>query len=228
VRVLVIEDERRLASALQRGLRAEGFAVDVAHDGGDGLHLAREGGYDVVVLDIMLPTLSGYRICAQLRDDGNPVPVLMLTAKDGEYDEADGLDAGADDYLTKLFAVGELLARLRVALRHADARVAPSAEQVITSGELRIDLAARRVILGGRDVRLTPTEYRLLATLARHAGMVVTHRQLLREVWGPSYVEHTHYLRVHMAQLRQKLETNSAQPRHLLTELGVGYRLVAE
>jgi two-component system KDP operon response regulator KdpE len=226
-RVVVIEDDPQIRRFLRTVLPPEGFDVFEAETGERGLVEAATRRPDVVILDLGLPDLDGTELVKRLRE-WSQVPVVVLSARTREDAKVAALDAGADDYLTKPFAVGELLARLRVALRHADARVAPSAEQVITSGELRIDLAARRVILGGRDVRLTPTEYRLLATLARHAGMVVTHRQLLREVWGPSYVEHTHYLRVHMAQLRQKLETNSAQPRHLLTELGVGYRLVAE
>jgi two-component system KDP operon response regulator KdpE len=225
--VVVIEDDPQIRRFLRTVLPPEGFEVFEAETGERGLVEAATRRPDVVILDLGLPDLDGTELVKRLREWSH-VPVVVLSARTREDEKIAALDAGADDYLTKPFAVGELLARLRVALRHADARVAPGVDQAVTSGELRIDLAARRVTLAGREVRLTPTEYRLLATLARHAGMVVTHRHLLREVWGPPYVEHTHYLRVHLAQLRRKLEVDPAQPRHLLTELGVGYRLVAE
>jgi two-component system KDP operon response regulator KdpE len=156
------------------------------------------------------------------------VPVLVLSARVREEDKVRALDAGADDYLTKPFGAAELTARLRVALRHASARATEVPDATVAVGDLVVDLSARRVKLRGADVHLTPIEYRLLAVLARHAGMVMTHRQLLKEVWGPSYVENTHTLRVHMGSLRRKLETDTAQPRYLLSELGVGYRLAGE
>ena len=220
-----MEDEERLARALQRGLGAEGYVVDVASDGVAGLEAARHGEYDAVVLDIMLPRLSGYRIVQALRDESNWVPVLMLSAKDGEYDQADGLDAGADDYLTKPFGVSELRARMRAQLRRRNQGGASESPKV-SFGGVTVDLALRQVWRDGEIVHLTPLEYRLLATLVRHAGRVLTHRQLLRDVWGPSHVESHHYLRIYMAHLRQKLERDPAQPEHIVTETGVGYRLV--
>jgi two-component system KDP operon response regulator KdpE len=179
-----------------------------------------------VILDLGLPDLDGVEVVRRLRE-WSTVPVIVLSARTREQDKIAALDAGADDYLTKPFGAGELLARLRVALRHAASRGAPG-EPAFRVGELAVDLVARRVQLAGVEVHLTPIEYRLLAMLVRHAGLVVTHRQLLRDVWGPAYVEHTHTLRVHMASLRRKIEREPAQPRYLLTELGVGYRLAAE
>src|SRR5919108_1378438 len=166
VRVLVVEDERRLASAVRRGLTAEGFVVDVAHDGVDGLHLAREGGYDAVVLDLMLPGLSGYQVCERLRAERNWVPVLILSAKDGEYDQADGLDLGADDYMTKPFSYVVLAARLRALLRRG-ARPRPA---VLSAGDLRLDPAARTVRRGEAEIELTAREFALLEYLMRRAG----------------------------------------------------------
>jgi two-component system KDP operon response regulator KdpE len=179
-----------------------------------------------VILDLGLPDLDGVEVVRRLREWSN-VPVIILSARAREQDKIAALDAGADDYLTKPFGAGELLARLRVALRHAASR-GQAGEPTFRVGDLEVDLAARRVHLEGAELRLTPIEYRLLAVLVRHAGLVVTHRQLLRDVWGPAYVEHTHTLRVHMASLRRKIEREPARPRYLLTELGVGYRLAAE
>ncbi len=161
--------------------------------------------------------------------NGSPsvAPIIVLSARDQELDKVRALDAGADDYLTKPFGTEELLARMRVALRHA-AQLAAPGDPVVRLGELKVDLGTRRVFLGEREVRLTRTEYRLLSLLARHSGKVLTHRQLLKEVWGPNAIEHTHYLRVYMGQLRHKIERDPAQPRYLLTETGVGYRLAAE
>lgn len=214
-----------MGKALRRGLEAEGFAVDVVRDGTAGLGAARFGGYDAVILDIMLPGLSGYAVLRTLREEGNWVPVLMLSAKDGEYDLADALDYGADDYLTKPFSTVELLARLRVALRHVQPA---TSDPVFIYGDVQIDLARRLVTRKGEAVKLTPTEYALIRLLVQHAGKVLTHRQILKEVWGAQYVDETHYLRVYFGQLRQKLEENPAMPRLIVTEPGVGYRLVGE
>ncbi len=179
MRVLVVEDEVRLAQALQRGLRAEGFGVDLAHDGEEGLRLAREGDYDAVVLDVMLPRLSGYRVCQALRAERNWVPVLMLSAKDGEYDEADGLDVGADDYLTKPFSYVVLLARLRALVRRG-ARERPA---VLSAGDLTLDPAAREVTRAGDQIPLTATEFALLELLMRRRGEVVSKSEILADVW---------------------------------------------
>ena len=182
--MLVVEDERRLASAVRRGLTAEGFVVDVAHDGVDGLHLAREGGYDAVVLDLMLPGLSGYQVCERLRAERNWVPVLILSAKDGEYDQADGLDLGADDYMTKPFSYVVLAARLRALLRRG-ARPRPA---VLQAGDLRLDPAARTVRRGEADIELTAREFALLEYLMRRAGQVVAKAELLDHVWDADAV----------------------------------------
>jgi two-component system KDP operon response regulator KdpE len=224
---VIIEDDPQIRRFLRTVLPTEGFAVFEAETGERGLVEAATRRPDVVILDLGLPDMDGTEVIRRMRE-WSQVPIVVLSARAQERDKVAALDAGADDYLTKPFGVSELAARLRVALRHAAARRAEKSEPVFACGELRVDLVARQVSLGGREVKLTPIEHRLLAALVRHAGMVVTHRQLLRDVWGPSYVEHTHTLRVHMASLRRKLEANPAQPRYLLTELGVGYRLAAE
>ena len=179
MRVLVVEDERRLAAAVRRGLAAEGFAVDLAHNGEDGLHAAREGGYDAVVLDLMLPKISGYRVCQQLRAEENWVPILILSAKDGEYDQADGLDLGADDYLTKPFSYVVLAARLRALLRRG---AIPRPAQ-LRAGDLTLDPATRRVRRAETDIELTAREFALLEYLMRRSGRVVAKTELLEHVW---------------------------------------------
>jgi len=224
--VVVIEDDPQIRRFLRTLLPAEGFDVHEAETGERGLVEAATRKPDLVILDLGLPDLDGVEVVRRLRE-WSAVPVIILSARAREQDKIAALDAGADDYLTKPFGAGELLARLRVALRHAASRGQPG-EPTFRVGELAVDLAARRVHLEGAEAHLTPIEYRLLAVLVRHAGLVVTHRQLLRDVWGPAYVEHTHTLRVHMAGLRRKIEREPARPRYLLTELGVGYRLAAE
>ena len=218
VRVLVVEDEQRLARALQRGLRAEGFAVDLAHDGTDGLHLAREGAYDAVLLDVMLPGLSGYRVVQALRAEQNWVPVLMLSAKDGEHDQADGLDLGADDYLTKPFSYVVLVARLRALLRRG-AQPRPS---VLVAGDLILDPATHAARRGDDPIALTPREFALLEHLMRHVDEVVTKPDLLDHVWDvdadPNVVE------VYVGYLRRKIDA-PYERRSLETVRGVGYRL---
>jgi two-component system KDP operon response regulator KdpE len=221
--VLVIDDELPVLRFLRASLAAHGYRLAEARSGEEALREAAARVPDVVLLDLGLPDLDGLEVTRRLRE-WSAVPIIVLSARGQERDKIDALDAGADDYLTKPFAVGELLARLRVALRHA-ARGAAGDEPCVEVGELRIDLAARRVFVGGEEARLTRTEYNLLALLARHAGKVLTHRQLLKEVWGPGAVAQSHYLRVYMGQLRHKLERDPARPRYLLTETGVGYRL---
>ena len=224
--IVVVEDDPQIRRFLRTVLPSEGFDVHEAETGERGLVEAATRKPDLVILDLGLPDLDGVAVVRRLRE-WSAVPVIVLSARTREQDKIAALDAGADDYLTKPFGAGELLARLRVALRHAASR-GVKGEPAFRVGALEIDLAVRRVRLEGADVHLTPIEYRLLAALVRHAGLVVTHRQLLRDVWGPAYVEHTHTLRVHMASLRQKIEREPARPRYLLTELGVGYRLAAE
>jgi two-component system KDP operon response regulator KdpE len=180
---------------------------------------------DLAIVDLGLPDIDGVEVIRRIRK-WSPMPIVVLSARAREQAKVEALDAGADDYVTKPFGVGELLARVRAALRHA-AR-APSGKELLVLGDASIDLQRRRVTRSGAEVHLTPIEFRLLSCLAQHLDMVVTHRQLLREVWGPSYVEHTHYLRIYMKQLREKLEADPVRPKHLLTETGVGYRLLAE
>jgi len=217
--VLVVEDERRLASAVRRGLTAEGFVVDVAHDGVDGLHLAREGGYDAVVLDLMLPGLSGYQVCERLRAERNWVPVLILSAKDGEYDQADGLDLGADDYMTKPFSYVVLAARLR-----GGARPRPA---VLAAGDLRLDPAARTVRRGEAGVELTAREFALLEYLMRRAGQVVSKAELLEHVWDPDAVADLNVVEVYAGYVRRKIDTPFGR-NALQTVRGAGYRLAAD
>jgi two-component system OmpR family response regulator len=216
MRLLVVEDEQRLAKALQRGLSAEGFAVDVAHDGPTGLELARHQSYDAMILDVMLPGLSGYRVVRQLRAEEKWLPVLMLSAKDGEYDQADGLDCGADDYLTKPFSYVVLLARLRALLR----RGAPSRPAVLEVGELALDPAARTVTLAGEPVTLTTREYALLEYLMRRPGQVVSKIELLDHVWDAAADTAPNVVEVYIGYLRRKLGRDLVE-----TVRGAGYRL---
>jgi two-component system KDP operon response regulator KdpE len=182
---------------------------------------------DVVVVDLGLPDMDGLQVIRRLRE-WSAVPIIVLSARGQEQDKVAALDAGADDYVSKPFGASELLARIRVALRHATGASREDGEATFKVGDLQVDLVRRHVTLGGREIRLTPIEYKLLTTLVRHAGKVITHQQLLREVWGPTHTDQAHYVRVYMAHLRHKLEAEPARPRYLLTEPGVGYRLAAE
>jgi len=222
--VLVIEDEPQIRRFLRATLSAHGYRLVEAATAQEGLMHAATRQPEIVILDLGLPDLDGLELTRQLRE-WSAMPIIVLSARGQESDKVAALDAGADDYLTKPFGVGELLARMRVALRHT-ARIAQEpGEAVFTVGDLRIDLARRQVFVANQEVHLTPIEYKLLTTLVRYAGKVVTHHQLLREVWGPGASSETHYLRVYMGQLRHKLEANPARPRYLVTESGVGYRL---
>ncbi|MEU6431597.1 response regulator transcription factor [Microbispora sp. NPDC046973] len=222
MRVLVVEDERRMAAALRRGLQAEGFAVDLAHDGNEGLHLARVGDYDVVVLDIMLPGMSGYNVCKQLRAEENWVPILMLSAKDGEYDMADGLDLGADDYLTKPFSYVVLVARLRALLRRGGGR----RPAVLRAGDLSLDPAARVVTRGEAPVELTPREFALLEYLMRRPGEVVSKPEILEHVWD-TYDTDPNVVEVYVGYLRRKIDTPFGRAA-VQTVRGAGYRLASD
>lgn len=224
--VLLLEDEAPIRRFLRVGLEGEGYALEEATTGHEGLTRAATRAPDLVLLDLGLPDQDGMTVLQRLRE-WSTVPVIVLTARGQEHAKVRALDSGADDYVTKPFSMPELLARMRVALRHR-ARLSGEDEAVFTSGPLRVDLARRVVSVEDRPVALTPIEYRLLTTLVRHAGRVLTHDFLLREVWGPAARGQSHYLRVHMSQLRRKLEADPARPRLLLTELGVGYRLRSE
>ncbi len=220
VKVLLVDDEPRLVDAVQRGLAAEGFQVEVARDGEQGLWMAREGSYDVIVLDIMLPRLNGYRVCQSLRDEEIWTPVLMLTAKDGEHDEADAFDLGADDYLTKPFSFVVLVARLRALLR----RGAPERPVVLQAGDLSLDPARRHVLRADQDIALTPREFGLLHFLLRRKGDVVTKSEILAAVWDENYEGDSNVVEVYVGYLRRKIDTPFAR-QAIETVRGVGYRL---
>lgn len=222
-RILVIDDEYQIRRMLSVALSAHGYALAEADSGREGLNQALIFHPDAIILDLGLPDLDGMDVIKHLRE-WSQVPVIILTVRERENDKIGALDAGADDYLTKPFSMGELLARIRVALRRsAKAEEGP----VLTFGDLTVDLARRLVLLKGNELKLTPTEYEILKHLALHAGRVVTHRQLLRAVWGPNFQEETHYLRVYVGQLRRKIEHNPTQPSFIMTEPGVGYRFMS-
>jgi two-component system KDP operon response regulator KdpE len=222
--ILLVEDEAALRRYLRPSLVAQGYRVIEAEGGAEGIGLARQHVPDLVLLDLGLPDIDGLEVTRRLRE-WSRVPIVVLSARDQEHDKVDALDAGADDYLTKPFGFAELLARIRVALRHVAAVAAGGRVTEFSSGPLRVDLGARRTFVDGREIHLTAIEYRLLATLIEHAGKVVTHRQLLQAVWGPGHAAQAHYLRVYMAHLRRKLEADPTRPRIFRTEIGVGYRL---
>ncbi len=225
--VLVVEDEKEVMRFLRVTLDAQGYRVIESVTGQQALVEAATRSPDVILLDLGLPDLDGVEVARHVRE-WSTTPIIVLSARGQERDKVEALDAGADDYLTKPFGVGELAARMRVALRNAARLGSDATESVFETGQLKVDLAARRVWTDGKEVRLTRTQFNLLAALVKHAGKVLTHRQLLREVWGPGATE-PHYVRAYMGQLRHKLEADPAQPRYLLTETGVGYRLsVAE
>ena len=220
-RILVVDDEPQLLRPLRTTLAAHGYDVQTATTGEEALDLLAARLPDLVVLDLVLPGLSGLAVCQELRAR-SPVPILILSARGDERDKVAALDAGADDYLTKPFGVNELLARIRAALRRAAGARGPST--VVESGDLRIDVDRRVVTRGGDDIRLTPTEFDLLKTLVANAGRVLTHGYLLRAVWGPQYDGESQLVRVFIGQLRRKIERDPARPAHIVTEPGVGYR----
>src|SRR3954463_11340225 len=223
-RVLVVDDEPQIVRALVINLKARKYEVDAAADGGGALELAAARHPDVVVLDLGLPDMDGVEVIRGLRG-WTRVPIIVLSARHTSDEKVEALDAGADDFVTKPFGMDELLARLRAAVR----RAAPAEEEaIVTTDAFAIDLAAKRVSgADGAEIRLTPTEWQIVEVLVRHAGKLVPQRQLLQEVWGPQYETETNYLRVFMAQIRRKLEEDPSQPRHFLTEPGMGYRFEA-
>lgn len=223
MRLLIVEDEQRMAAALARGLRADGFAVEVAHDGPTGLHQARLGSYDAIVLDVMLPKMSGYEVVRTLRREDNWAPVLMLSAKDGEYDQSDGLDLGADDYLTKPFSYVVLLARLRALLR----RGTPPRPSVLSVGDLTLDPGRRTVTRGESDVSLSAREFSLLEYLMRHAEQVISKVTLLDHVWSAGEDTHVNLVEVYIGYLRKKIDAPFGRC-SVRTVRGAGYRLTAE
>ena len=224
--IIVIEDEAQIRRFLRTSLTAEGYQVFEAETGQQGLTEAATRKPDMIILDLGLPDMDGVEVVKELRT-WSSVSILILSARSQESDKISALDAGADDYLVKPFGIGELLARIRVALRHMPT-MAEGEEGVFSVDELRVDMIHRKITLGGVEVHLTPIEYRLLTVLVKHAGRVLTHQLLLKEVWGPNYVERAHYLRIYMGNLRHKLEKDPARPRFLLTEVGVGYRLAVD
>jgi two-component system, OmpR family, KDP operon response regulator KdpE len=222
--ILVVEDEPDIRRFLRSSLGAEGYRVVESPNGRRGTLDAGMHKPDLAIVDLGLPDFDGVEVIRRIRE-WSPMPIVVLSARIQERSKIEALDAGADDYVTKPFGVGELLARVRVALRHA--MRPPSGNEMVFS-DVKINFEKRLASRNGAEVHLTPIEFRLLACLAKHLGMVVTHRQLLTEVWGPTHAADTHYLRVYMKQLREKLEADPVQPKHLLTETGVGYRLVAD
>lgn len=222
--ILLIEDEPQMRRFLRITLQGHGYRLIEAASGQEGLTEAATRNPDLILLDLGLPDIDGLEVTKRLRE-WTQIPVIVLSAREQEEDKIRSLDAGADDYLTKPFGAGELLARIRVALRHLAAQNIKGEEPVFVLGNLKVDLSRRQVLLDDKEVHLTPIEYKLLATLIRHSGKVITHRQLLKEVWGPVYADQTHYLRIYMAQLRHKLEADPARPQFLINEPGVGYRL---
>ncbi|MGK8523245.1 response regulator [Nocardia asteroides] len=223
MRLLIVEDEKRLALTLAKGLSAEGFAVDVVHDGAEGLHLATSTDYDLIILDIMLPGMNGYRVCAALRAAGHETPVLMLTAKDGEYDEAEGLDTGADDYLSKPFSYLVLLARIRALLR----RRTRGGAKVLRVGDLIVDPGTRTCRRGVQEVTLTAKEFAVLEHLAVRAGEVVSKANILQHVWDFAYDGDPNIVEVYISTLRRKIDAPFGR-RSITTVRGAGYRLAAD
>lgn len=221
--ILVVEDEPEIRRVVSTSLAAEGYRVVEAANGERGAIDAGTHKPDMAIVDLGLPDLDGIELIRRIRA-WSSMPIVVLSARVQERSKIDALDAGADDYITKPFGVGELLARVRVALRHV--ALSGDGEQVLILEGATVDLQKRQVTRNGAAVHLTPVEFKLLVCLAKHLGLVVTHRQLLTQVWGPTHAEHTHYLRVYMKSLREKLEADPARPKHLLTETGVGYRMV--
>jgi two-component system KDP operon response regulator KdpE len=222
--IVVIEDDPAIRLFLRTGLGVNGFKVFEADSGRQGIIEAGIRKPDLIILDLGLPDMDGVDVIKTIRE-WSVMPIIILSARSTEQNKIDALDAGADDYLTKPFGLGELLARIRVEMRHSVSSPAQDQSGVFNTGALKVDLLKRQVIVDDREVHLTPIQYRLLSVLIKNAGKVLTHQYLLKEVWGPSYKDNSHYLRIYMSQLRQKLETDPTQPQYLLTESGVGYRL---
>lgn len=222
VKVLVIDDEVQFRNLLRMVLSSHGYEVKEAANGEEGINFALTFKPDIIILDLGLPDVDGIEVIKRLRE-WSSTPIIVLSVRERENDKIMALDSGADDYVTKPFGMGELLARIRTALRH---RTMVTPQMSMELDDLKIDLATRKIMVGEKEVKLTPTEYEILKILALNAGKVVTHKQLLKEVWGPMYENEVHYLRIYIAQIRKKIEVDPSRPRHLITEPGVGYRLV--
>ncbi|ESS73658.1 KDP operon transcriptional regulatory protein KdpE [Methyloglobulus morosus KoM1] len=222
--IIVIEDDFSIRRFLRTSLNSQGFSVYEAETGKQGIIEVNTRKPDLLILDLGLPDMDGVEVVKAIRG-WTDLPIIILSARSSEQQKIEALDAGADDYLTKPFSFGELLARIRVALRHSLRTPEQRQSEVFISANLKVDLHNRIVTVDGQEIHLTPIQYRLLSVLVKHAGMVLTHQQILKEVWGPSYQENAHYLRIYMSQLRQKLEADPTQPKFLLTESGIGYRL---
>lgn len=225
--ILVIEDDSQIRRFLRVTLTSNNYELIEAVTAQEGIKQVGLHHPDLIILDLGLPDFDGFEVARQLRE-WTTTPIIVLSVNDREQDKVAALDAGADDYLTKPFGTNELLARMRVALRHAIYAAQGSDDPVFTVGDLRVDLSHRQIFVADQEIHLTPIEYKLLLILIKYAGKVVTRRQLLHDVWGPSYTDETHYLRVYMGQLRHKLEADPTRPRYLITEAGVGYRLKIE
>jgi two-component system KDP operon response regulator KdpE len=225
--ILVIDDEAQILRALRTILTTKQFRVTTASRGEEGLALAAAQPPDLIILDLSLPDMDGVEVCARLRE-WTQIPIIILSVRDGERDKVLALDKGADDYLTKPFGIEELLARIRVALRHSAQTQGTTGRTVITAGPLSIDLAQHIVTHAGVEVKLTATEFKLLAYLAANAGRVLTHQSILTHVWDPADADHVEYLRVYMRQLRKKLEEDPNQPKYILNEPGIGYRFITD
>jgi two-component system, OmpR family, KDP operon response regulator KdpE len=221
LQILIIDDETQIRRFLRISLEANGYKIHEVATGNDGILKTAQLRPDIIVLDMGLPDMDGLEVLKRIREWTN-TPIIILSVRDSDHDKVSALDAGADDYLTKPFSIDELMARLRTAQRHTQPQPETS---IFVSGRLYVDLARRLVTVADESIKLTPTEYALLRLLIRHAGKVLTHQFILREVWGLEYIHETHYLRVYFAQLRQKIEVNPALPEIILTEPGVGYRL---
>jgi two-component system, OmpR family, KDP operon response regulator KdpE len=220
--ILIIDDEPQIRKLLHVSLSAQGFMIDEASTGSDGITRAALGKPDLIIVDLGLPDMDGKSVVKSIRD-WSETPIIVLSARDQEQEKVDALDAGADDYVTKPFGMKELMARIRVALRHA---AMPENEPIMTCGDLQVDLVQHQVTLAGKIIKLTPTEYAIIKLLSQHQGKVLTHKQVLKAVWGNEYTEDTHYLRIYVGQLRRKIEPNPTQPQYIVTESGVGYRLI--
>ena len=223
-RILVIEDDSQIRKLLRVSLGAHGYDVDEARSGQDGVNQVASFKPDLIILDLGLPDIDGKEVIRRIRE-WSQIPIVILSARDQEREKVEALDAGADDYVTKPFGVSELLARMRVSIRRS---AHTEGEPILTCGDLVVDIAQRRVSMGQREIKLTPTEYDLLKELIQNAGKVLTHKQLLKSVWGIAFSEDTHYVRVYIGQLRRKIEEDPARPRYIISEPGVGYRLLGK